>query len=208
MLVFDQERHYAVLAGYFKVIGSKRRGDVDNTGTVFRRDKIAQQYPKRRAVGLDIGHELFVFHAFQVSPFDFLDDFKIGNGFVARFDGIRFQGRVAVAEVGGKAVFREDYDDGLLGIAVEGADFDVGDMLPYRQGGVGRQRPGGSSPGQKKGIFTAFEAELGDRCRIGNIAIGTRLVQFVRTEARTGRRGERLYGIALVQQPFVIELAQ
>ena len=172
---------------------------MDNAGAVFCRDKIAQQHPKRGAIGLDIGHELLVFHTFQVSALDFFYDFQVGNRLVARLDGICLQFRVAVAEIGSKAVFRENYDDGFPGVAVKRADFDIGDMPPYGQSRIRGQRPGGSGPCQEEGIFAAFEAELGNGCRIGNLSVRTGLVQFMRTEARTGSRGEGLYGIPFVQ---------
>ena len=104
-------------------------------------------------------------------------------------------------------------------IGMLAADPDIFDVRSHAEGRIGRQGPRRGGPGQeedRQGFHieqrladaVLDDLELNGGRGIGHIPVTAGLVQFVRTETRAVGRRIRLDGVALVEQPLVVNLLQ
>ena len=156
---------------------------MNDAGTVFRGDVVGGAYEEGLAGNVHEGHQLFVFHVFQVLTLHF------GNNRVFAFaeNGVR-SGLGQIVEL---AV--------LLGL-------DVVDLRADRQKFVGSQCPGGGGPGQEIGIL--FGRGLKGHRQGDNGDFLVTLRNFVGSEARSAARAIRKHLVTLVDHALLEELIQ
>ena len=221
-----EERRNACCAGHVGVVGTERRGDVDDTRTVFGGYVVTRNHaeglgrgvvPGALLVHLDGLHpreQLLVLHAVQLRTLVLAHHLE-GDELVARLVGVERQPLGLAVEVGVEQ--RLGQHDGLLltGIGVVGAHGHVVDFRTHAEGRVRGQRPGCGGPCQEVGRaparhlgFGVADAELRHDGGILHVAVAARLVQLVGREARSGGRRVGLDGVALVEQPLLVELLQ
>ena len=217
LAVHQAERTDAVELANLEVVGPEAGGDVDDSRTVLGGHEIPADYAERIPVGrLEIGHQLFVTHADHFAAFEF-GHYLVRYGLVARLVVFHRQTGILFGEVGVQPFLAEDDGNRKPGIGIEGVDFQVVDIRPDTEGGVGRQGPRRGRPSQdvKRVLclgeeFFRFgvtdDLELGGKDVVLDHAVAARLVQLMGAESGTGCRGKRLDGIAFVQQVFFIKL--
>ena len=202
--VHQRQRANAMLAGDLHVVGAKGRRGVHHARAIFSGHEVAGDDLEGITVGgLSIGQELFVADAEELFPLE-------RDGLFQDF------GLVLAAEPLADQCLRQHHAHVGLGVGIMGFYLHVGNVRAHRQGRIGRQRPGRGGPGQdaqvlvlpvvqKLGVDIARHFEHGDDGRVGHVLISAGLVEFMGTEAGTGRRAVGLDGVAFVQIAFIVE---
>ncbi len=188
-----------------------------DTGTVLGGNEIAGNHAEGVAFGrLGIRKQLLIADSLKFTAFVAAADFK-RDGFLTGFIICQFQLRILFGEIFPEKVFCKDYRDGQAGIGIEGFHLQVLNVFADGKGGIAGQGPGGGGPCQEEelsvniaeqlfGLGVADYFKLCHNRIVLHVAVAAGLVQLVGAEARTGGRGEWLYGIALVKQAFFIKL--
>ena len=225
-LVDHEERRNARGARHEGVVGTERRGDMDDTRTVLRGDVVAQDHaegllrgvvPVAVAIhldGLDPRQQLLVVHAFEFGTLVFADDLE-RHELVAWLVGVERETLGLLVEVVVEQRLGQHGGDLLTRVGVVRAHGHVVDLRADAERRVRGQGPRRRGPGQEAGRAPARhfglrveDAELPDDGRVLDVAVAARLVQLVRRETRAGGRRVGLDRVALVEQTLVEELLE
>ena len=216
-LVNHKQRRNASGLCHLGVVGTESWCNVDNARTVFGGYIVARD--DAEGVGFLVHNLLVVSQFARVNPREQLlvmDAHKVG--------ALHFGNdvaRVLVVEIGAETRFCHHHRARLLGVGVLGLNSHVVDFRTNAERGVRWQGPRCCGPGQNikllvvgvgfrqnilnKFVFSVSNLELCGAGGVLHVAVATRLVQLVSRKAcsRSGR--VRLNGVALVEQPFVID---
>ncbi len=231
LAVDHEERRDACGAGHAGVVCTERRGDVHDARTVLCGHVVARDHAERLLRGVVPAAGVVALHGFHPRQQLLVADAHVGQFAARPCEPRRFVGGVFLAaEVGVHEVFGQDDVLRLLRIGVEALELHVTDGRTYGQRRVRGQRPRGCGPCQEEGVGrigcgqrvalggargeegfapgVAHDAELRRAGGVLHVAVASGLVQLVGREARSrgGRVG--LDGVALVEEPLVVELAQ
>ena len=210
--IVNQHGRDASILGHPGVVRPKCGGGVHDARAVFCGDEVAGDDLERR---LRLVHRLgpiqqrVVAQAHQVGALDDRQHLVVWVLLPAKL----------LAQEG----FGQHHQALLFGVSVRRFHHGVRDGRSDRQGGVGRKRPRGRRPrqkvkvqalvfqaalGQQLGLRSLGRPELGDDCRVLDVAVGARLVQFMGTQPRPRHGAVGLDGVAFVEQPFPVHLGQ
>ena len=177
--IYQCECADAIFAGCFKIVSSKAWCDVNDTGTIFCRYEVADDYSEGIAFfGLCIGKELDVAGTFKVGAFLGIE-FSPGEDFL--LGGIVFQGFFSAfgAEILSYQGRRQCDLDFNSRVRIESLYLVVVDVVPHRQRCIARQCPRRGCPCEEILVLCPMHLKLRHDRGVLHVLVGTRLIQFM-----------------------------
>ena len=223
--VNHKQRRNSGSASHESVVGTESRCDVHNTGTILGSNVVAGDYaeslvggnvPVAGVVGLNglnPGEELLVLHSDEVGADIFADDAE-RNQLVAGFVVFESDSFGFLVEVVVEQLTSKDNGYRFAVVAVVAFDGNVFDFWANAERRVAGKRPRSCSPSQEVGCapvshfrLGVLDFELRNAGGVFDVAVATRLVQFVRTQ--TGACGGRvgLDGVSFVEVALAVKVA-
>ena len=173
------------------IVGAEGRSDMDNARTVFGSDIISEDHAESTLVGTEPRDELLITHALQLAALESAREHLV---------------RHFVVEPGAYKSLGEDVCSRSACVRIGAAHFDVVDVRPDAQCGIGRKGPGGCGPRQEVKILLPYYLELGAASGIFNITVAAGLIELVGAEAGACSGAVRLNGFALVKQALAVNV--
>ena len=216
------QRHDGADAGsrsYPFIVRTKCRGDMDDTRTVGGGYVVTGDNTEGVSVRFEPRDELMVTHANELRALPAAAQQFPGNHLVPCLEAFQRNILSLGIEPGAHQVLGQHIDGRLPGIRVEGKHTHIFNLRAHAQRRVGRKRPGRSGPGQeihregigaeqRLGSAVLDNLELHRSGGVAHILVAARLVELMRAEAGAVCRRIRLNGVALVEQPFVVNFLQ
>ena len=216
--VHHHQRRDILLLGHPVVVGTERRRDMHDPGTVLGGHIVTGDHPERIAHRFDPRNQRLVLDPGQLFAEEFARH-PVRNVLPVAVVAVQIEFLVLFRKIVVKQVTGQHHCNGLPRIRIVGPHPYVMDTGTDSQRGIRRQRPRCGRPGheievalhpveQLFALIVANHFELCGASGILHIAVTPRLVQLVVAEARPGRRRIGLDRIAFVEQSFFIKLAQ
>ncbi len=156
-------------------------------------DIVAKNHPEGALAGVEPRKELLVAHAFKFRSLDFA-----GKDFIFGF----------AVEPCSDQVFRDNVSRGDSGIRIRAAHLHIVDLGADAESAVAGKSPRGGRPGKEIQIILAHDLKLHAAGSVFHVAITAGLVEFVRTQARSGSGAEGLDALAFVQITLFVDILQ